>query len=464
MQARVVDYKGKRIHFLGIGGSSMSGLAGLLMEKGYIVSGTDRTRSHKTDALEAKGIRIYIGHEPENVHGADMIVYSAAVSPENCERMEASRLGIPQLERCELLGQLMEDSRFAIGVSGTHGKTTTTAMLAQIFTALETDPTIHIGGELDFIGGSTRAGSGDDFIFEACEYHNSFLHFHPTIAIIQNIDEDHLEFFGNIDNIEKAFAEYAALVPETGCIIGWGDDMRVKRVMENSGKHGVSYGLSETNDYMAKDITYDVRGRANYDFWHNGEKLCSVQLGVAGEANMLDSMAALTTAHIRGLDMQAAADALSGFIGAHRRNEHTATVDGVDLYTDYGHNPAEIKSALSIAKKIPHNELWAVWQPHTYSRTKNLFDGFVETFDGVDHVLITDIMGAREADPGDIKSEMLITPIRARGVDAVLTPTFDDAEAYLRSHWHAGDIMISHGCGNIDLLNEQIATHGDTNR
>ena len=173
---------------------------------------------------------------------------------------------------------------------------------------------------------------------------------------------------------------------------------------------------------------------------------------------------ALTVAHIRGLDMQAAADALSGFIGAHRRNEHTATIDGVGLYTDYGHNPAEIKSALSIAKKIPHNELWAVWQTHTYSRTKDLFDGFVETFDGVDHVLITDIMGAREVDPGDIRSEMLIAPIRARGVDAVLTPTFDDAEAYLRSHWHAGDLMISHGCGNIDLLNEQIAAHGNTER
>ena len=363
-----------------------------------------------------------------------------------------------------MLGQLMEDSKFAIGVSGTHGKTTTTAMLAQVFMALETDPTIHIGGELDFIGGSTRTGSGEDFIFEACEFNNSFLKFHPTIAIIQNIDEDHLEFFGNIDNIEKAFAKYAALVPAEGCIVGWGDDFRVKRVMENSGKPFVSYGLSDENDYVAKSLSYDARGRAVYDLYHGDEKLCHVEMGVAGEANMLDSLAALSVAHLRGLNMQKAADALSSFIGAHRRNELTGTVDGVDLYTDYGHNPAEIKSALGIAKLIPHNELWAVWQPHTYSRTKMLFDGFVETFDGVDHVLITDIMAARETDPGDIKSEMLIEPIRARGIDAVHTPTFDDAEAYLRAHWHAGDIMISHGCGNIDLLNEQIAAHGDTKR
>ena len=464
MQARVVDYKGKRVHFLGIGGSSMSGLAGLLMSQGYIVTGTDRTRSHKTEALEEKGIRIYIGHQPENIHGAELIVYSAAISPENCERAEAARLGIPQLERCELLGQLMENFRYAIGVAGTHGKTTTTSMLAQTFMALGADPTIHIGGELDFIGGSTRSGNGDDFIFEACEFNNSFLKFHPTIAIIQNIDEDHLDFFGNIDNIEKAFAGYAALVPETGCIVGLGDDLRVKRVMENSGKPYVTYGLDEQNEYVARCLRYDERGRAVYDFCKGGEVLCHVEMGIAGSANMLDSLAALTVAHLRGLDMQAAADALHGFIGAHRRGEHTATIDGVALYTDYGHNPAEIKSALGIAKLIPHNELWAVWQPHTYSRTKDLFDGFVETFDGVDHVLITDIMGAREVDPGDIRSEMLIGPIRARGVDAVLTPTFDDAEAYLRGHWHEGDIMISHGCGDIDLLNEQIAKHGDTKR
>lgn len=464
MQARVVDYKGKRIHFLGIGGSSMSGLAGLLMEQGYIVTGTDQTRSHKTEALEEKGARIFIGHRAENIHGADMIVYSAAISPENCERAEAERLGIPQLERCELLGQLMEGRKFAIGVSGTHGKTTTTAMLAQIFMAQETDPTIHIGGVLDFIGGSTRAGTGDDFIFEACEFHNSFLKFHPTVAVILNIDEDHLDFFGSIENIEKSFAAYAALVPADGWLVGWGDDIRVRRVMENSGKRFIAYGLGNGNSLKAENLSYDSRGRASYDLYEDGIRLCHVDMGIAGEANMLDSIAALSVARLRGLDMQAAADALHAFIGAHRRNEHTATIDGVALYTDYGHNPAEIKSALSIAKLTPHRELWSVWQPHTYSRTKDLFDSFVETFDGVDHLLITDIMAARESDPGDISSDMLIAPIRARGVDAVLTRTFDDAEAYLRAHWHAGDLMISHGCGDIDLLNEQIALHGDTVR
>jgi UDP-N-acetylmuramate--alanine ligase len=464
MQARIENYLGRRVHFLGIGGSSMSGLAGLLHESGYVVTGTDRTKSHKTEALEKKGVLVYIGHRPENIRGADLIVYSAAIGPDNCERLEAERLGIPQLERCELIGQLMEGKSFAVGVSGTHGKTTVTSMVAQIFMAAHVDPTIHIGGELEFIGGSTRAGAGADFICEACEYNNSFLKFHPTVAVLLNIDEDHLEFFKNIDNIEKAFAAYAALVPEDGHLVGWGDDFRVRRVMENAGRAYLSYGISEKNALRPANLSYDERGHASYDAAFDGEILCHVNLIVSGEANMLDSLAALGCAHLRGLDMEEAAKTLSTFTGAHRRFELTGVTDGVSLYTDYGHNPAEIKNALQIAALTPHGALWAVWQPHTYSRTRNLFQGFVETFDKADHLLITDIMAARETDPGDIHATMLIEPIRARGVDVRYTATFDDAEAYLRANWRAGDLVITHGCGDIDLLNEQIEKHGDTNK
>ena len=462
MQARIENYIGKRAHFLGIGGSSMSGLAHLLSTQGYIVTGTDRTKSHKTDALEAEGIKIYIGHKAENIHGADIIIYSAAIGKENCERMEAEKLGIPQLERCDLIGQLMEGCISAIGVSGTHGKTTTTSMLAQIFMYAGADPTIHIGGELDFISGSTRAGKGEDFICEACEFNASFLKFHPTTAILLNIDEDHLDFYGNIDNIEKAFADYVALLPDDGCIVGWGDDERVVRVMKNSGKPGFTYGRGSQCDYQCRNVVFNDRGRACFDFWFRDEMLCHVELSVAGEANLLDCLAAMATAHYRGIDMNAAAEAMAIFKGAHRRFEKTGVVDGVSLYTDYGHNPAEIMNAIDMAVHTPHKTLWSVWQPHTYSRTKDLFDGFVQTFDSVDKLLITDIMAARESDPGDINSAMLIEPIRARGIDVVLAPTFDDAEKYLRSHWQEGDLVITHGCGDIDLLNEQIAEHGDT--
>ena len=462
--ANIHSYQGKRVHFIGIGGSSMSGLAALLNDEGYIVSGSDRTQSHKTDRLAEKGIKIVIGHFPESVRDADIIVYNAAIAPENPERAEAARLGIPQIERCDLIGQLMENYPFAIGVSGTHGKTTTTSMLAQAFLQAGADPTIHIGGELDFIGGSTRRGDRHDFIVEACEFHNSFLHFHPTVAIVLNIDEDHLDFFRDLDHIEATFAEYVALLPEDGWCIAWGDDLRARRVCENARCNHLTYGLGEQCMLRAVNLEYDERGCATYTAVIDGRELGRFHVGVSSEANMLDSLAVVAAAYVRGLNMEKIGEALANFVGAHRRFELTSTTDGVRCYTDYGHNPAEIKNAIQIASMQPHKTLWSVWQPHTYSRTKTLFDAFLSTFDGVDKLLITDICAARESDPGDICSEMLIEPLRARGIDAVLTPTFDDAEAYLRAHWQAGDVMVSHGCGDIDLLNEQIALHGDTER
>ena len=462
MVANIFDYRGKRVHFIGIGGSSMSGLAGYLQQNGYTVTGSDRTPSHKTEHLQQSGIQVYIGHAAENVREADIIVYSAAIGPDNAERREARRLGIPQIERCDLIGQLMDGHDFAVGVSGTHGKTTTTSMLAQAFLQAGADPTIHIGGELDFIGGSTRAGSSQDFICEACEYNSSFLHFKPSVAVILNIDEDHLDYYKDLDDIEAAFVKFAALVPENGWCVAWGDDPRARRVCENAACNHMTYGLGEQCMLRPADLTYDEFGRASFTAVLNGEALGSFHMNVSSEANMLDALAVICVCHIRGLDMQKVAEALGSFIGAHRRFELTSVTDGVKCYTDYGHNPAEIKNALQIASLQPHNTLWSVWQPHTYSRTKTLFNQFLETFDVADKVVITDIMGAREPDPGDIRASMLIAPLRARGVDAVLTPTFDDAEAWLRAHWQPGDIMISHGCGNIDLLNEQIARHGDT--
>ena len=448
----------RRIHMIGVGGSSMSGLAGLLKDEGYEVTGSDRTASHKTDALLQKGVRVLIGHREDNVRGADLVVYSAAISPDNPERAEAERLGIPQMERCDLIGQIMRNSACAIAVSGTHGKTTTTSMLAQAFITAGRDPSVHIGGELDFLGGSTRRGK-DEFLLEACEFNRSFLHFFPTIAVILNIDEDHLDCYGDLDEIEAAFLQFACLSRE---VIGWGDDARVRRVMRRSGLPGLTFGLGEDCDVRAENLSFDEHGRARFEAVFRGQSLGAFYLGVAGRANLIDALAVIAVAQARGLDMALVAQALERFGGAHRRNELTSVTDGVKVFTDYGHNPAEIKSALEIAALEPHRTLWSVWQPHTYSRTKALFNQFLDTFDLADRLLVTDICAAREKDPGDISSQMLIQPLRARGVEAVLTPTFDDAEAYLRAHWRPGDVVITHGCGDIDLLNEQIALHGDT--
>lgn len=456
------EMSGKHLHFIGIGGSSMSGLARFMLQKGCAVSGSDRDASHKTEALEKLGVKIYIGHSAENVHGADLVVYSAAIAESNPERAEAKRLGIPQVERAVLLGRLMSTFDQAICVSGTHGKTTTTSMIAQIFVEAGEDPGVHIGGELDAIGGGTRVGGGNTFIAEACEYSGSFWHFYPTIAVILNIDEDHLDFYKDLDDIEASFRRFAGLVPEDGWVVGWGDDPRVRRVLSSLKCRTRTYGLEPYNELRAEDISYDELGRPRFTVTLYGHPLCEVELAVSGEKNLLDALAAIAVSDIAELPMSRVSETLAHFTGAHRRFDLTSVTDGVRIYQDYAHNPAEMKTAIHIAAMQPHGTLWAVWQPHTYSRTKALFNGFVETFDEADHVLITDVMGARESDPGDIKSEMFLEPLRARGKKVDVTPTFDDAEAYLRSHWHSGDLVITLGCGNIDLLNEQIAKKGDT--
>ena len=456
------EMSGKHLHFIGIGGSSMSGLARFMLQKGCVISGSDRDASHKTEALEALGVKIHIGHRAENVRGADLVVYSAAIPESNPERTEAKRLGIPQVERAVLLGRLMSTFDQAICVSGTHGKTTTTSMIAQIFVEAGEDPGVHIGGELDAIGGGTRVGGGSTFIAEACEYNGSFWHFYPTIAVILNIDEDHLDFYKDLDDIEASFKRFAGLVPEDGWVVGWGGDPRVRRVLSSLKCRTRTYGLEPYNELRAEDISYDELGRPRFTVTLYGHPLCEVELAVSGEKNLLDALAAIAVADISELPMSRVSETLSHFTGAHRRFDLTSVTDGVRIYQDYAHNPAEMKTAIHIAALQPHNTLWAVWQPHTYSRTKALFNGFVETFDEADHVLITDVMGARESDPGDIKSEMFLEPLRARGKNVDVTPTFDDAEAYLRSHWQPGDLVITLGCGNIDLLNEQIAKKGDT--
>ena len=456
------EMSGKHLHFIGIGGSSMSGLARFMLQKGCAVSGSDRDASHKTEALEKLGVKIYIGHSAENVHGADLVVYSAAIAESNPERAEAKRLGIPQVERAVLLGRLMSTFDQAICVSGTHGKTTTTSMIAQIFVEAGEDPGVHIGGELDAIGGGTRVGGGNTFIAEACEYSGSFWHFYPTIAVILNIDEDHLDFYKDLDDIEASFRRFAGLVPEDGWVVGWGDDPRVRHVLSALKCRTRTYGLEPYNELRAEDISYDELGRPRFTVTLYGHPLCEVELAVSGEKNLLDALAAIAVSDIAELPMSRVSETLSHFTGAHRRFDLTSVTDGVRVYQDYAHNPAEMKTAIHIAAMQPHKTLWAVWQPHTYSRTKALFNGFVETFDEADHILITDVMGARESDSGDIRSEMFLEQLRARGKRVDVTPTFDDAEAYLRSHWHSGDLVITLGCGNIDLLNEQIAKKGDT--
>ena len=458
----IKDFKGKHIHMIGIGGSSMSGLAEMLLEKGYVLSGSDNADSYLVKKLRTLGIPVAIGHRPENVHGADLVVYTAAILPDNPERLEIARLGLPNMERAILLGQLMEGAEQAVGISGAHGKTTTTSMLAEIMVEGGLDPSIHIGGRLDAIGGSTRIGKGGAFIAEACEFNRSFLHLRPTLALVLNIDEDHLDCYKDIDDIQNTFGQYLNLLPENGMAIGWGDDPRVQALFADLKQETRTYGLGDHNDWQPANLTYDKLGCGRFDACYKGKTLCHVELKVPGEFNVLNAMAALSAAHALGADMMKAGESMSAFAGVHRRVELTGLIDGVKLYHDYGHNPAEMRNAVSVAQMQPHNRLWAVMQPHTYSRVKRLFKDYLTCTEAADITLVTEIFAAREKDPGDIKAQMVVDGMREHGVNAVLTPTFDDTEAYLRKHWQPGDLVITMGCGNINLLNDQINDHGNT--
>ena len=460
----ILDYQGKQVHMIGIGGSSMSGLAEMLLKEGYTVTGSDNANSHAVERLRNMGIQVSVGHKAENVHGAKLLIFSAAISPENPERQEAKRLGIPEMERSTLLGQLMRGHKNAVCVCGAHGKTTTSSMIAESLLECGLDPTVHIGGRLDALGGGSRIGKKEVFVAEACEFHGSFLEMHPTVAVVLNIDADHLDWYKDIDDIERAFGRFLSLLPPHGTALGWGEDRRILRLFTRLHCETRTFGMESGNDYYPENLAYSETGCPEYDVMFRGERLAHIALRVAGQFNVINSLAAFAAAHAVGVQPEEIAASLGRFAGVHRRFELTGIIDGVKMYHDYGHNPAEMRAALSVAKMQRPNHLWAVMQPHTYSRVKGLFQDYLTCTEAADYTLVTDIFAAREKDPGDIKAEMVVEGMRAHGIDAVHTPTFDDTEKYLRAHWQPGDLVLTMGCGNINLLNEQMQLHGDTDR
>ena len=453
------DYPGGRIHLIGIGGSSMSGLAEMLIDKGYKVSGSDRDETYLVHFVREKGARVYIGHRAENIHGTDLVVYSAAIPADNPERKEADRLGIPSIERAVLLGQLMKGYSLSVAVCGAHGKTTVTSMISQILLENNMDPSIHIGGRLDAVGGSTRVGHSPIFVAEACEYNRSFLHMNPSLAVVLNIDADHLDCYKDIEEIEETFGRFLSLLPENGTVIGNGDDPRVCNRLQQLSCKTIRFGLGPENDWKPVNLLEDERGYASFDLAHADRICSSLTMGVPGQFNVLNALAAIAAAYELGVDPEKACESLARFSGAHRRFEKTDEIDGVEIFHDYGHNPAEMRNAISIARKRCKGRLWAVMQPHTFSRVRTLFDQYLDCTKEADFTLVTDICAAREKDPGDLNSGMLVDGMKKLGIDAVWTPSFDDTERYLKEHWQPGDLVMTMGCGDINLLNDQIHIH-----
>lgn len=445
--------KGFKIHFIGIGGISMSALARILMDDGCIVTGSDMKESHITRHLKEFGATVYIGHAKDNISDQQMVVYTAAVKEDNPEFIAAKEKGIPLIDRAELLGTIMKRYNCPIAVSGTHGKTSTTGMISQIFLDAGTDPTVTIGGELDAIGGNLRVGKKDIFIAEACEYHRSFLKFFPKITLMLNIEADHLDFFTGIDDIIDTFRRLALLTPDDGAVIANADDTNVQKALSGVDKKIVTFSVNANSDYKAYDITHDLSDKCVFNIMKNGEYYASVSLSVPGIHNVYDALAAFAAADILGVDTETIVSALGKYTGAHRRFERKGMYKNALVVDDYAHHPSEIRATLSAAGEMGYKNIWCVFQPHTYTRTKTLFTDFVKVFEESKvNVIITDIYAAREKDTGLVSSKELSDSIK----NSVYMPTFGDVLAYLKENVKDNEIVITMGAGDVYKIGEQL--------
>lgn len=441
--------KGNHVHFIGIGGISMSALAEILLHNGYVVSGSDMRQSTITDKLEKKGAKIYIGHDPSNVEGADCVVYTVAVKDDNPEMMAAKEKGLPIIERAPLLGHIMSNYPYSIGVAGSHGKTTTTSMLALILQNARLDPTILIGGELEEIGGNLKIGNSNYFITEACEYNESFLNFEPYIGIILNIEEDHLDYFKDINSIYNAFVKYANLVSSKGFVIGCSDDPLISKLLDEVHIRKISFGIENKGDWMAQDIKYNEMGYPSYRAVYKGQDMGRFDLNVPGKYNIYNALAATAAAYAIGISIDIIRDSLASFKGTHRRFEIKGSLKDTTVIDDYAHHPTEIRATLHAASKLPHKKIWCVFQPHTYSRTEKLFDQFTESFVNADEIIITETFAAREKPSDGIASEVLANALVSKGHSCRYIPEFDQIVEFLRKNIQPGDIVLTMGAGDI---------------
>ncbi|XCP85723.1 UDP-N-acetylmuramate--L-alanine ligase [Roseburia hominis] len=445
------------IHFIGIGGISMSGLAEILLKEGFTVSGSDSRESSLTDHLENKGATVFYGQRASNIiPGIDAVVYTAAIHEDNEEFMEAKRQGLPMLSRAELLGQLMKNYAVPIAVSGTHGKTTTTSMLSHIFLAGEMDPTISVGGILKAISGNIRVGDSDIFVTEACEYTNSFLHFFPKIGVILNVDADHLDFFKDLDDIRHSFRRFAQLLPEDGTLVINGDIENLNYFTEGLSCRVVTFGKNASANYRAENISYDDHGCGTFDVVRDGQIRERITLSVGGEHNILNALSAVAVADLLKVPAKSVQEGLLSFHGTDRRFEYKGLRNGFTIIDDYAHHPTEIMATLKTAVNYPHKELWCIFQPHTYTRTKALFPEFAEALSHADHLIMADIYAARETDTLGVSSAQLAEAVRAKGKDAIYLPSFEEIEAYVLEHCQKGDLLITMGAGDVVNIGEAL--------
>lgn len=446
----------KTVHFIGIGGISMSGLAEILLDRGYKVQGSDIQDSPIIGKLKRDGAFVSIPHNAENVIGADLAVYTSAVKNDNPEIMKAKELGIPLMDRAAFLGKIMKEYSYGVAVAGCHGKTTSTSMVSIIFKNAKLDPTVLLGGELDAIGGNVRIGKSPYFITEACEYMENFLKFYPFYGVILNIDEDHLDYFKDLQHIKDTFIKFAKLIPKEGCLAVCADNSNAMDVLPHANCRVVTFGIDNKADYMAEDIEFDEYGHPSFRIIKGNEDMGIYKLRIPGVHNVLNALSAFAVSDFFGISKEIVRDSLLEFSGTHRRFDILGTVNGITVIDDYAHHPTAIRVTLDAAKKFPHNKLWCIFQPHTYTRTKLLLKEFASSFYGADHVIITDIYAAREKDTGEIHSKDLANEIGKISGNTIYMKEFADISDYVANNARPGDMIMTVGAGSITNLGPMI--------
>lgn len=445
---------GSKGHLIGIGGVSMSPLAEVLAGMGVVIHGSDMNESEKTEHLRSLGIDVKIGHRAENLDAdTDFVVRTAAVHDENPEIKAAHEKGIPVFERTQAWGAIMCDYKNALCIAGTHGKTTTTSMSTHILMAAQQDPTVMIGGTLPLLHAGHRVGKGDTIIMESCEYYNSFLSFSPTIAVLLDIEADHLDFFKDLDDIKSSFRKFAELVPDCGYVVANADDENTMDTIKGIDRNVVTFGLSESADVYADNIV-SKGAQTEFDVMNKGELFTHVSLRVPGLHNVKNALAASAAAICLGIDPTSVSYGLAGFTGAERRFEFKGKFNGADVYDDYAHHPGELKALIDAVEPLGYKRTILVFQPHTYTRTKALFDDFVEQLRRPDVTYLAEIYAARETNTLGISSADLAKRIP----NSVFIPTFDELEETLRREAQPGDIILTVGAGDVYKIGEALVS------
>ena len=442
--------KYKKVHMVGIGGVSMSGIAEILVNFGFQVTGSNNVETETTKKLEKAGIKVSIGHNEKNIIDQDVVVYSAAIKQDNPELVAAKSKNIPIIERADFLGELTRCYKDTITISGTHGKSTTTSMVSLCFLEALKDPSIQVGADIKQLNGNYKVGNSEHFIIEACEYVESFLKFSPKSEIILNIDNDHLDYFKNFENIKKAFVKYVKLLPDDGLLVVNGDDKNALDLIEYTNATSITYGISNKNtDFFAVNIVFDNNGFPEFDVYAKGEFYGRIKLSIPGMHNVLNALACIALCDYYGINLNSIQKALLSFTGANRRFEFKGTVNGANIYDDYGHHPTEIVATAKALMNKKYNKSWVVFQPHTYSRTKNLMDDFAKALLNFDNIIILDIYAAREKNTYGVTSKDLADKICSLGKDALYIPDFNDCVKYLKENIHENDIIITQGAGTV---------------